>query len=99
MTSIGYQTFSNCIGLKKLTVHNNRPPVADNDIASKEVYDNCVLYIPEGSENTYYASTYWNKFKNIKTIDAIEKVPQDVNGDGVVDTQDVLEIYKYIQEH
>lgn len=25
--------------------------------------------------------------------------PQDVNGDGIVDTQDVLEIYKYIQEH
>ena len=24
---------------------------------------------------------------------------QDVNGDGIVDTQDVLEIYKYIQEH
>ncbi len=24
---------------------------------------------------------------------------RDVNGDGVVDTQDVLEIYKYIQEH
>jgi len=23
----------------------------------------------------------------------------DVNGDGIVDTQDVLEIYKYIQEH
>jgi len=24
---------------------------------------------------------------------------QDVNGDGIVDTQDVLEIYKYMQEH
>ena len=91
--------FCVCTGLKSLTINNNRPPVADSDIASQEVYDNCTLYVPAGSESTYYASTYWNKFKNIKTIAAEEKVPQDVNGDGVVDTQDVLEIYKYIQEH
>lgn len=99
MTSIGNWAFQDCTGLKSFTVHNNRPPVADSDITSQDVYDNCVLYIPAGSENTYYTSTYWNKFKNIQTIDAIEKVPQDVNGDGVVDIQDVLEIYKYIQEH
>ena len=99
VTSIGNSAFYGCTGLKSLTVHNNRPPVATSDITSQEVYDNCILYVPAGSESTYYASTYWNKFKTIKTIAAEEKVPQDVNGDGIVDTQDVLEIYKYIQEH
>ena len=99
VSSIGGAAFDGCTGLKSLTVNNNRPPVAESDIASQNVYDNCVLYVPAGSENTYYASTYWNKFKTIKTIAAEEKVPQDVNGDGIVDTQDVLEIYKYIQEH
>ena len=98
MTSIEQNAFSGC-SLKSFTIHNNRPPVADSNITTQDVYDNCVLYVPEGSENTYYASTYWNKFKNIQTIGAVEKVPQDVNGDGIVDTQDVLEIYKYIQEH
>ena len=99
VTSIGYGAFSGCTGLKSFTVHNNRPPSATSGITSQEVYDNCILYVPEGSENIYYASTFWNAFKTIQTIGAVEKVPQDVNGDGIVDTQDVLEIYKYIQEH
>ncbi len=28
-----------------------------------------------------------------------DEIESDINGDGVVDTQDVLDIYKYIQEH
>lgn len=99
VTSIGESAFYGCTCLKRFTVHNNRPPSATSAITSQEVYNNCTLYVPEGSENIYYASTFWNAFKTIKTIDAIEKIPQDVNGDGIVDTQDVLEIYKYIQEH
>ena len=99
VTSIGGGAFEGCTGLKNLTIHNNRPPVADSNITSQEVYDSCVLYVPEGSENAYYVADGWKYFKNIKTIGVIEKVPQDVNGDGIVDTQDVLEIYKYIQEH
>ena len=99
VTSIGSNAFYGCTGLKSFTVHNNRPPSATSGITSQEVYDNCILYVLEGSENIYYASTFWNAFKTIQTIGAVEKVPQDVNGDGIVDTQDVLEIYKYIQEH
>ena len=99
VTSIGNGAFLDCTGLKNLTIHNNRPPVADSKMTSQEVYNNCVLYVPEGSENAYYAADGWKYFKNIQTIGAVEKVPQDVNGDGIVDTQDVLEIYKYIQEH
>ena len=34
-----------------------------------------------------------------KEINLVGGGAQDVNGDGIVDTQDVLEIYKYIQEH
>ena len=99
VTSIGNGAFLDCTGLKNLTIHNNRPPVADSKITSQEMYDSCVLYVPEGSENAYYVAEGWKYFKNIQTIGAVEKVPQDVNGDGIVDTQDVLEIYKYIQEH
>lgn len=99
VTSIGRGAFEGCTGLKNLAIHNNRPPVAESKITSQEVYDNCVLYVPEGSENAYYVADVWKYFKNIQTIVAVEKVPQDVNGDGIVDTQDVLEIYQYIQEH
>ena len=50
-----------------------------------------VIYVAEG----------WKKFKTIETIKEQKPstIPQDVNRDGVVDTQDVLDIYKYIQEH
>ena len=75
VTSFGFLAFSGCTGLKSLTVHNNRPPVADSDLASQDVYDNCVLYVPEESGNAYYVADGWKNFKTIKTIDAIEKVP------------------------
>ena len=65
---IGGSAFWKCTGLKSFTIHNNRPPIAENNITSQDVYDNCVLYVPAGSENTYFASTNWNKFYNIVAI-------------------------------
>ena len=101
VTSIGQYAFFGCSQLKSMTIHCNRPPSANNYITSQEVFDDCVLYVPEGSENAYYVADGWKNFKKIETFkeEQPEKVPQDVNGDGIVDTQDVLEIYKYIQEH
>jgi len=66
--SIGGGAFFGCTGLKSITIHSNRPPIADSDIASQDVYNNCVLYVPAGSENTYYASINWNKFYDIIAI-------------------------------
>ena len=64
----------------------------------------------EGNEvslsNKYTVSVYAKKdgYVNSETVTKEIEVQgqngsQDVNGDGVVDTQDVLDIYKYIQEH
>ena len=88
-----------CQNISKVTCFSKRPPVIAENTFADDVYKNATLYIPEGSENTYYATTGWNKFYNIEIIEAQPSIRQDVNGDGVVDTQDVLEIYKYIQEH
>ena len=88
-----------CHNLSKITCFSKRPPVIDEDVFADDVYKNATLYVPEGSEIAYYVADVWKNFKNIETIEAVEKVPQDVNGDGVVDTQDVLSIYKYIQDH
>lgn len=52
--------------------------------------------VQSGNQN-YYTSQRLSKSIIIKA--SSEKATQDVNNDGVVDTQDVLEIYKYIQEH
>ena len=64
----------------------------------------------EGNEvslsNKYTISVYAKKdgYENSETVTKEIEIQgqngsQDVNGDGIVDTQDVLEIYKYIQEH
>ena len=92
--------FGNTIGIESLKVLAKRPPKVANNFASY-LYETCTLYVPEGSENAYYVADGWKNFKKIETIkeEQPEKVPQDINGDGIVDTQDVLEIYKYIQEH
>lgn len=98
--SIDNVVFGQTIGIESLAVLAKRPPKVANDFASP-LYETCTLYVPEGSENAYYVAEGWKNFKKIETFkeEQTEKVPQDVNGDGVVDTQDVLEIYKYIQEH
>ena len=98
--SIDNVVFGQTIGIESLAVLAKRPPKVANDFASP-LYETCTLYVPEGSENAYYVADGWKNFKKIETYkeEQPEKVPQDVNGDGVVDTQDVLEIYKYIQEH
>jgi len=53
---------------------------------------------------TYTVTVYAKKdgFLNSDTVTEeveLQGVSVDLNGDGVVDTQDVLKIYKYIQEH
>ena len=100
INSIENSALYNCKGIETIKVEAKRPPtVADN--FANTLYETCTLYVPEGSENAYYVADGWKNFKKIETFkeEQPEKVPQDVNGDGIVDTQDVLEIYKYIQEH
>ena len=89
-----------CTGLKNIKVESKRPAISDKYLASY-IYETCTLYVPEGSENAYYVAEGWKEFENIVTYstEPNTKVPQDVNGDGVVDSQDVFEIYQYMQQH
>ena len=100
ITSIGYSAFANC-NISKVTCLASRPPTIATNTFANETYNNGTLFIPEGSENAFYVAEGWKKFKTIETIKEQKPstIPQDVNRDGVVDTQDVLDIYKYIQEH
>ena len=78
VTSIGGWAFYGCSDLKSLIVQNKRPPISNNNIASQDVYDNCTLYIPEGSENAYYVADGWKYFKKIETIaSGIETITAD----------------------
>ena len=110
VTSIGTRVFYGCYRLNRIEVLAIEPPYIENESkdyptfgqtinGQNEVYQYAYVYIPKGTYEAYSSAYGWKNFKNIKTIDVAENIPQDVNGDGVVDTQDVLEIYKYIQEH
>jgi len=84
--------------------YNPQPPEIEGDIfLENAAYLDATLYIPQGSEEAYAQARIWQNFLNVETVGiqppVPEKVPEDLNGDGVVDTQDVLKIYKYIQEH
>lgn len=88
--------------VKEVYSYNPVPPEIDDEtFLENAAYLDATLYIPEGAQEAYAQARLWKNFMNVETINSQqpEKVPQDVNGDGVVDTQDVLEIYKYIQEH
>jgi len=100
ITSIGDNAFRDCTELKSIKVESKRPAATKNSVADG-LYDTCTLYVPEGSENAYYVAEGWKEFENIVTYstEPNTKVPQDVNGDGVVDSQDVFEIYQYMQQH
>lgn len=103
-----YPFDSECKDLKKVYSYNMVPPDCQGPtLFPNSVYMNATLYIPKGAKSAYENAFLWKNFWNIIEISSDNpedpqeptEVPQDVNGDGIVDTQDVLEIYKYIQEH
>ena len=75
-------------------VYNITPPSAKagkgTDIGLPTTYKVTVYATKAGYDNSDVAT---------KEINLGGGGAQDVNGDGIVDTQDVLEIYKYMQEH
>ena len=73
-----------------VTIDGNKTGIG-SEVKLTGVYKVCVYATKEGYENSETVT------KEIEING--QNGSQDVNGDGIVDTQDVLEIYKYIQEH
>ena len=62
------------------------------------------LSVLDGYKDQYLTAPIWQNFLNIGIFDISQMeeptdTPEDLNGDGIVDTQDVMKIYQYIQEH
>ena len=70
---IGDNTFALCSKMKRIDVAAMAPPT----IHAKTFYDvnrSIPVYVPEGSESSYNADTYWKEF-NIRTRpDALETI-------------------------
>ena len=87
VTSIGNDAFSDCSGLTIVKCYTNVPPSC-NEIAYGT---NAELHVPTGTKAAYSTATGWKNFTNIydDLTGDIEGIKGDVNGDGMVDVEDV----------
>lgn len=49
------------------SVSEETPYLTDNSFVA-DVYENAVLFVPDGSENAYAAAQGWKNFKNIQPV-------------------------------
>lgn len=88
LESIGSQAFSAIYNLNTINCLATTPPSVNTSVFSR-YYD---LYIPIGSKDAYAADPVWSQFNLIeKDFDAWvdTHIEGDVNGDGVVDKDDL----------
>ena len=87
---IGDMAFAGCTGLQELKVIAAEPPALGSQVFREIDTDNCTLVVPAGTVQLYQQADQWNQFKNIvEAGDTPITVNPDVNGDGVVDIDDV----------
>ena len=56
------------------------------------IYQTATLYVPLGCKDVYSNKTGWSKFVNIQEKDFSAGAPEDLNGDGKVDAQDIQSV-------
>lgn len=92
---IGAKAFDNCNALKTVTCQSIVPPVmAHSNCFSTVAYNNADLKVPMGAIQTYKTTDYWYLFNKMTGYGVV--ITGDVNGDGIVDIQDVSCIVEYI---
>ena len=69
VTSIERNTFRNCTSLTSITVNATTPPTLANVNAFSST-NNCPIYVPSGSVETYKASNNWSSY-----ADRIQAIP------------------------
>ena len=95
VTSIGDDIFYGCISLLDMFCYAENVPNLGNDAFNKSNIANATLHVPAGSVGAYQTASPWNGFKKIVALEE-ETMDGDLNGDDVVDANDVVEIVKMI---
>ena len=88
VTSIGAKAFNYCNALQTVTCRGTVPPVmASSNCFSNAAYSRAVLKVPRPEIETYAATDYWYKFSHIEGWGYLG--PGDVNGNGIIDMDDL----------
>ena len=89
VTSIGNYAYDGCDGITSVTVKWTKPISIYSETFSNRT--NAVLEVPHGSVAAYKAANYWKEFKMIIEAgeDPISVLKGDMDGDGVLDVNDV----------
>ena len=69
LKKIASGSFTGCSSIKKVTIHAAIPPTTDGYIFPNAVYENAMLYVPQGSIAKYQVMTGWSGFYNISEIE------------------------------
>ena len=101
LNEIGNYAFEDCSNLKAIYNARIRPAAIYFDKVFSGVDRNtCVLYVPRGYSQIYWANADWNRFKIIEEWDPDDDPqdfePGDVNGDNVVSGADVTALYNVL---
>ena len=65
ITSILPLSFSGCTSINEIHIDKNKPPHIYENTFDEAIYNNCIVYVPEGSVNAYKNAEIWEKFANI----------------------------------
>lgn len=101
VTTIAENAFDNCYGLESIYVMSPTPPSVGEDTFYSVDKSSCILYVPKTPSNAvslYRSAAVWNEFENIRTFDPDnpDGPNADVNGDGQINSADVVSVYNYI---
>ncbi|MBQ5465853.1 MAG: dockerin type I repeat-containing protein, partial [Muribaculaceae bacterium] len=101
VTNIGGEAFGQWSSLKRIYLKSPRPAVITSgvyDTFEGVDKDNCILYVPKGSLQTYWAASGWNEFTHIEEYEPESGQPLkgDVNGDGKVNVSDISTLINII---
>ena len=92
VTYVGYCALDYCYSLTEVYCYAAEPPTIGSHYYS---YD-CPLYVPAGTKDAYQTSNWSNYFNNIEEMVEITPGDGNVNGDKVVDADDVLATVEHI---
>ncbi|MBQ2490756.1 MAG: leucine-rich repeat protein, partial [Muribaculaceae bacterium] len=101
VTTIEGNAFARCSSLKRIYLKSPRPAVitsGEYDTFEGVDKENCILYVPKGSLQTYWAASGWNEFTHIEEYEPESGQPLkgDVNGDGKVNVSDISTLINII---